>query len=101
MGGGGGCLVHEGGWGGGGGANTFNNKERVYSRAILDTRSVIETSLSHSALCCSFVLSTQKGVHAHSGSGGTPGLLLRLCVMLAPCRPSHQVSVPGVVLNYP
>ena len=49
------------------------------------TRSVIDTSLSHPALCCSFVLSAQKGVHAHIGGGGTQALVVvRIAGTLSP-----------------
>ena len=40
------------------------------------TQSVIDTSLSHLALCCSFVLSAQVGVHTHIGGGGTQASLV-------------------------
>ena len=88
---------------GGGGANTFNNKERVYSSAIAFSNrrcsvplestlpnisamyiklvymyiaQVLDLSLTPPSLnlrCVApFVLSAQKGVHAHAG-GGHPG----------------------------
>jgi hypothetical protein len=63
------------------------------------TRSVIDTSLSHSALCCSFVLSAQKGVRAHTGGGGTPASLA--VVRDAGTLSAKPTSVCPWCLNHP